>query len=197
MSKELKWTEIYPKISGRVEAIKHYTVHCDVLDVGSDDMDGKSSLSKEIEKTAKSVTRIDIQKGQNFETYRAGRKFDCIVAGEVIEHLDNVGLFLDNCHRHLADRGRLVITTPNPHSLERMLHHIIFSKFKADASDNPAEHTCMFTFELLERMLKRHGFAIEKKLFVNHEAYSKSRISRFRNTLFLLAKLDKNEVDVV
>jgi len=42
------------------------------------------------------------------------KDFDVIVAGELIEHLANPGLFLENCRNHLKDDGLLIITTPNP-----------------------------------------------------------------------------------
>ena len=43
-----------------------------------------------------------------------GRKFDVIVAGEVVEHVENVGLFLSNLAGHLAGGGVLIVSTPNP-----------------------------------------------------------------------------------
>lgn len=48
------------------------------------------------------------------ETMDLGRKFDVIIAGEIIEHLENCGLFLRNMRRHLKDDGVLIISTPNP-----------------------------------------------------------------------------------
>ena len=42
------------------------------------------------------------------------KKFDTIIAGEIIEHLDNPGQFLCNMFRHLKPGGRLVVSTPNP-----------------------------------------------------------------------------------
>lgn len=48
------------------------------------------------------------------ETMDLGRKFDTIIAGEIIEHLENCGLFLRNMRRHLKDDGVLIISTPNP-----------------------------------------------------------------------------------
>jgi SAM-dependent methyltransferase len=48
------------------------------------------------------------------ETMDLGRKFDTIVAGELIEHLENPGLFLRNMRRHIKAGGVLIISTPNP-----------------------------------------------------------------------------------
>jgi SAM-dependent methyltransferase len=48
------------------------------------------------------------------ETMDLGRQFDTIVAGELIEHLENPGLFLRNMRRHIKPDGRLIISTPNP-----------------------------------------------------------------------------------
>jgi 2-polyprenyl-3-methyl-5-hydroxy-6-metoxy-1,4-benzoquinol methylase len=48
------------------------------------------------------------------ETMDLGRQFDAIVAGEIIEHLDNPGLFLRNMRRHLKPSGVLIVSTPNP-----------------------------------------------------------------------------------
>lgn len=39
--------------------------------------------------------------------------FDCVTAGEMIEHLYNPFLFLNECYRVLKPKGKLIITTPN------------------------------------------------------------------------------------
>ena len=43
-----------------------------------------------------------------------GRRFDTIICGELIEHLENPYAFLRDLQGLLKDGGRLVITTPNP-----------------------------------------------------------------------------------
>src|SRR5216683_6823005 len=54
---------------------------------------------------------------QSAECFNLSEKFDTIVAGELIEHLANPGLFLQQACAHLKPGGRLVLTTPNAFSL--------------------------------------------------------------------------------
>jgi len=48
------------------------------------------------------------------ETMDLQRQFDAIIAGEIIEHLENPGLFLRNMRKHLKPEGVLLVSTPNP-----------------------------------------------------------------------------------
>jgi predicted TPR repeat methyltransferase len=52
-------------------------------------------------------------------TWSTTRRFDRIVAGEVIEHIppDMFGPMLSKCRSLLSDGGLIVFTTPNPRSL--------------------------------------------------------------------------------
>lgn len=49
----------------------------------------------------------------NMENYDFGRRFDVIIAGDVLEHVDNQSLFLNNVKKHLKKEGYLILTTPN------------------------------------------------------------------------------------
>lgn len=55
-----------------------------------------------------------------------GRRFETIVAGEIIEHVSNGGRFLANMRDHLEPGGELVLSTCNPFSsitISKMLRY--------------------------------------------------------------------------
>ncbi|CAG1023174.1 hypothetical protein MTYM_02247 [Methylococcales bacterium] len=107
----------------------------DVLDIGSVGQSDEYSLWKLYQDSnLKSLTGIDLPNAKNvakeefhlnnmnndtrivfgnMETHQFGHGFDVIVAGDVIEHVENQGHFLRNIWRHLNDDGKLILTTPN------------------------------------------------------------------------------------
>lgn len=140
----------------REEIIQPLIAGKDVLDIGSVGQTESYRLWHTLKAYAKSLAGIDTQAGDdgrivvgNMETYDFGRHFDVVVAGDVIEHVDNQGLFLDNIHRHLHPDGRLILTTPNAKWLT------VFAK------PNPT-HTLWHDRYTLAYLLGRHGFAIER-----------------------------------
>jgi len=108
--------------------------------------------------------RSDLEKGLPFESSR----FDVVFAGEVIEHLVDTDNFLDEVRRVLKKDGFLVLTTPNIASAARRLllllgknpHLEVSYKFPSKAV---AGHLRYFTFDLLEKFLEYHNFAVEVK----------------------------------
>lgn len=161
----------------------------EVLDIGSYGAQLKKNKPKLlfnlIKERAKSVIGVDLKSDDkdiiqgNAETINLNRKFDVIIAGDLIEHLDNAGLFLDNMHRHLKDDGILIISTPNTKSL------YILKK--------PNEtHTCWYCRYTLRYLLKQHGFKVEKEIitFRKRENLIKDFIKLlfFNNLVFICKK---------
>jgi 2-polyprenyl-3-methyl-5-hydroxy-6-metoxy-1,4-benzoquinol methylase len=93
----------------------------------------------------------------------AGEKFDTIVAGELIEHLENPGLFLRGCHARLAAGGQLILSTPNAFS---PLNFLGYAR-KYDRWANP-EHTCWFDPQTITELLRRSGFETKEIRFVDN-----------------------------
>lgn len=85
---------------------------------------------------------------QNFDL---ARKFDVIVAGDLIEHLDNFDGFLKACIRHMHNESKLVICTPNPWHWQRAAY--------AAFTDVPVngEHTCWLCPKTLEQLIYRYN----------------------------------------
>jgi len=93
------------------------------------------------------------------ESFSLEEKFDTIVAGELIEHLSNPGLFLNQARSHLNPGGRLIVTTPYVFSLL----YVLYSNLKFPKTCENPEHTNWLCIETMRRLSKRHGF---------HELYS-------------------------
>lgn len=93
---------------------------------------------------------------QSAETFELPEKYDTIVAGELIEHLSNPGLFLRQARAHLNYGGTVVLTTPNPFSLAYFLH----ATLKFPNTCHNREHTCWFCPRTLTELAKRNGFAV-------------------------------------
>lgn len=84
------------------------------------------------------------------------QKFDKIVAGEVIEHIENPGRFLKRCQEHLKPSGKIIITTPNPRRLQMLLWFL----FNEDQPGNP-EHTMWFDWFVMEELASRVGLELD------------------------------------
>ncbi len=86
---------------------------------------------------------------------------DVVVAGEVIEHLDRPGSFLDGVHHLVAPGGVLVVTTPNA------VGWINAFALLGNLEVNHPDHVVMFTCRTLDAMLVRHGWEpFEHRVYV-------------------------------
>jgi 2-polyprenyl-3-methyl-5-hydroxy-6-metoxy-1,4-benzoquinol methylase len=93
----------------------------------------------------------------NAENFNLGRKFDVIVAGELVEHLGNVSSFIECVKAHLKPSGVLLLSTPNPWHWR----FIIKGLFTCNVKPNP-EHTCWFCLPTITQLLSRHNMVIKE-----------------------------------
>ena len=82
--------------------------------------------------------------------------FDLVVAGEIIEHLNNPGLFLKSAWAVMKDESELLITTTNAFCLRRILR-VVFGK----ESVHP-HHTYYFSHITLRSLVTRFGYKQEE-----------------------------------
>lgn len=79
---------------------------------------------------------------------------DVVVAGEIIEHLDQPGRFLEAVKVLVNDRGSLLITTPNAGSMTNFLSGLMRRELV-----NP-DHVGWYSWHTLQTLLGRHGWAL-------------------------------------
>lgn len=140
----------------REDIIINYIKGKDVLDIGSVGQINIYTLWNAIKKYPKSIIGIDVLDNTdkdivqgNMETYSFNKKFDVIIAGDVLEHVDNQGLFLNNVRKHLKDDGYFILTTPNVRWITTFILKV-----------SPT-HLLWHDKTTLSQVLERNGFKIE------------------------------------
>src|SRR5690606_37936931 len=85
--------------------------------------------------------------------------FDVIIAGEMIEHLNNPGKFLNGIKRFMNKDTRLVITTINAYGAIRLAKYFLRGKGVRNEPVHP-DHVAYYSYSTLTLLLERHGFAV-------------------------------------
>jgi len=79
------------------------------------------------------------------------RKFDVIVGGEVLEHIDAPGAFMKNCATMLNPGGKLIITVPNPWFINAVIKSGTSKQPFVDSADHVAWYDASTLYELGQR----------------------------------------------
>ena len=85
-------------------------------------------------------------------------KFDIIIGGEVLEHIESPGMFMKNCAAMLNTNGRLAITVPNPWYINAVLK----SSFRRHTFVDSADHVAWYDASTLVELGQRHGFKLDR-----------------------------------
>lgn len=86
--------------------------------------------------------------------------FHLITAIEVIEHLDNIGNFLENVHEVLDEAGYFLLTTPNIESIASRLRFLLLGELKQFDRIGDQTHIVPVTTTTLGRIAPRHGLRV-------------------------------------
>ena len=139
-----------------------------------------------IDDVAKEVVGVEISAdhvGQAFErgviliqgdatSIRLGRTFDVVFDWELIEHLHDTSGLLATARAHLADGGRLVLTTPNAFAISNFVYRL------GGAPRVHHEHTCWFCEDTIRHLVERFDFRLVSVDYPGH-----STPGRFRPVL--------------
>ena len=90
----------------------------------------------------------------DLESWENNDHFDIIILGEIIEHVNNCGLFLENIKKYCDKETTIVFTTPNAY------YYLfwVYAFFKRE-SIHP-DHNYLFSFSSLSILLSKYGFKV-------------------------------------
>lgn len=109
----------------------------------------------------KNLYRADLE---NLDAVDLDETFDVIIAGEMIEHLSNPGLFLRGIKRFMNKDTSLVITTINAYSGMRFLIYGLRGKGGANEPVHP-DHVAYYSYSTLKLVVERENFFVKDFAF--------------------------------
>jgi hypothetical protein len=172
----------------RIPFIEQKTKGRIVLDIGAYDetaatTKGTDWLHGRIAKVAKEVVGVDnstkLQKEtrffpnavmykHTFESFAAQEnlsRFDIVIAGEFIEHLDNTLAFLSSVKKTPGLSGKtLILSTPNATSL----HNVLLALIKKESAH--PDHLQVYSYKTLATILQKAGFT-KWRIFYYHVSF--------------------------
>ena len=113
----------------------------------------------------KNLYRADLEQLQEVALEE---KFEVIIAGEMIEHLSNPGLFLRGIQRFMNADTNLVVTTINAYCGYR---NVVYGLRGHGGSNEPVhpDHVAYYSYSTLKLVLARANLTIDKFAFYDIE----------------------------
>jgi 2-polyprenyl-3-methyl-5-hydroxy-6-metoxy-1,4-benzoquinol methylase len=137
--------------------LKLVKAKCGVRPTGIDDWDPSLSSDDSWEYLQRNLA----------DDFRLERRFGCVSALEVIEHIIDTDAFLDRIHHHLTPGGHLLLTTPNINSLRNRLTVPLGSYPAGLEYRNHIHHVRLYNAAALVGQLREHGFVVDWLRAVN------------------------------
>jgi SAM-dependent methyltransferase len=113
---------------------------------------------------------------EHLEEVELDQKFDVILAGEMIEHLSNPGLFLRGIKRFMRPDSTLVITTVNAYCGFRMIVYGLRGRGGRAEPVHP-DHVAYYSYSTIHLLLSREELVARRFLFydlgVEHRPYAR------------------------
>ncbi len=152
----------YPYTRNSIE--NEMLLHFDLEKIAGDlygfdfDQPGLDILAKS---GTKNLYRADLER---LEDVPLSETFDVIVAGEIIEHLNNPGLFLNGIRRFMNSETRIIVTTVNAYC---GLLFLIYGLRGRGGTNEPVhrDHVAYYSYSTLGLLLARHNLPVEKFMF--------------------------------
>jgi 2-polyprenyl-3-methyl-5-hydroxy-6-metoxy-1,4-benzoquinol methylase len=125
-------------------------------------LDGSKSVIENFKKTFPACKAQIIE--TYFENYNTEEKFDIIVLGFILEHVDDSCLILSKFRKFLAPGGKMYVAVPNAEVLNRRLGKLaglLTDLQTLSDNDKLLGHKRYYTKETLINDIKKSGYNIE------------------------------------
>ncbi len=165
----------YTEDSIRDNSLLHFELEKISKDLWGIDSD-QAGIDVLVSHGSKQIVHGDLEK---LEELQLDGPFDVILAGEMIEHLNNPGLFLQSVSTLMGRDTILIITTINAYCGMRFLYYGVRGKRGKFEPVHP-DHVAYYSYSTLKLLLERHGYKIDHFLF-----YDVGREHRLHNRWFL------------
>ncbi len=131
---------------------------------------GRTVMGVEIDRTLaeEALTRLDRVAcvdlgGDELDQVLAGHSFDCIVFGDVLEHLPSPWTVLEKAASHLAPTGALIVSLPNVRHVSALWAIAVTGTFpRRERGIFDQTHLRWFTYRDARALLEERGFAVDK-----------------------------------
>lgn len=154
----------------RIETVVEYCIGDIVLDAGCGDGRLTSALCTDyqVRATDVSLTAVKLNRGKNPEAcfcvadamdlpYAPGQ-FDCIIVGNLLEHVEAPCFMIRNMHNLLRKGGRLILSTPSRYRLANFRRVLLGNP----VAFNSSFHVTEYTVGQVEEFLKWCGFRLTR-----------------------------------
>jgi 2-polyprenyl-3-methyl-5-hydroxy-6-metoxy-1,4-benzoquinol methylase len=109
-------------------------------------------------------TKVEIVESY-FETFDTDERFDLIVFGYILEHVDDPVRILKHFRKFLAPAGRMFVTVPNAEVLNRRLGHLagmLPDMQQLSEHDLLLGHKRYYTVDTLRQDIEQAGYTIKR-----------------------------------
>lgn len=144
----------YPYTHEAIESnmLLHFDLESCSADLWGIDAD-QAGIDILLEKGSKQIVKGDLEK---LDKVDLDGTFDVIVAGEMIEHLNNPGLFLDGVQRFMTPQTSLILTTINAYCAMRFFYYGARGRRGLAEPVHP-DHVAYYSYSTLKLLVERHG----------------------------------------
>jgi SAM-dependent methyltransferase len=127
---------------------------------------------------------------ERLEDSDVDRCFDVILAGEVLEHLPNPGLFLRGVQRFMAPETVLCITTINAYCAMRMVQYAVTGR-RGRAEPVHPDHVAYYSYSTIRHLAAHAGLSVRRFMFYDlgreHRPFNRSVLNVINDVFVFVA----------